>query len=215
MEFIDESISKYAEDHTNPESETLAKLNRDTWANVLIPRMLSGHMQGRILSMLSKIKAPQTILEIGTYTGYSAICLAEGLAPGGLLHTIDINEELEEMVLQYVEESGMSDKIKMHVGNAMEIIPALNASFDLVFIDADKENYSNYFDMVIDRMPIGGVLIADNVLWSGKVLQAKELEKDEETQALDAFNKKVHADPRVENVLFPVRDGLMVVRKKS
>lgn len=215
MEFIDESISKYAEDHTNPESETLAKLNRDTWANVLIPRMLSGHMQGRILSMLSKIKAPQTILEIGTYTGYSAICLAEGLAPGGLLHTIDINEELEEMVLQYVEESGMSDKIKMHVGNAMEIIPALNASFDLVFIDADKENYSNYFDMVIDRMPIGGVLIADNVLWSGKVLQAKELEKDEETQALDAFNKKVHADPRVENVLFPVRDGLMVVRKKA
>lgn len=214
MEFLNQRISDYAELHTAGESEVLQKLNRDTWANVLIPRMLSGHMQGRILAMLSKIHGPKTILEIGTYTGYSAICLAEGLADGGTLHTIDINEELEEMVKQYVAEAGMSDKIKMHVGNAVEIIPNLDASFDLVFIDADKENYSNYFDMVIDSMPSGGILIADNVLWSGKVLDESELNRDEETRALHEFNQKVHADHRVENVLLPVRDGLMVLRKK-
>lgn len=214
MEFINEAISKYAEDHTQHESDVLQQLNRDTWANVLIPRMLSGHMQGRILSMISKIHQPKTILEIGTYTGYSALCLAEGLAENGILHTIDINEELEEMVTSYINKAGMNEAIKMHVGNALEIIPNLEASFDLVFIDADKENYSNYYDMVIDRMPSGGLLIADNVLWSGKVLDSIQIEKDEETRALHQFNEKIHADERVENVLFPVRDGLMVVRKK-
>jgi caffeoyl-CoA O-methyltransferase len=214
MEFIDENISQYAEKYSEKESELLGELNRETWANVLIPRMLSGHMQGRILSMISKIHKPQTILEIGTYTGYSALCLAEGLRGGGRLHTIDINEELEEMVNRYIVKANMEDSITMHVGNAMDIIPKFKEEIDLVFIDADKENYSNYFDLVIDKMPSGGLLIADNVLWSGKVLDQNEIESDMETKALHEFSKKIHADGRVENVLFPVRDGLMVVRKK-
>lgn len=213
MEFISEELSKYAEDHTTPESDLLSKLNRDTWSNVLIPRMLSGHLQGRVLSMLSKIRRPKTILEIGTYTGYSALCLAEGLQDGGILHTIDINEELSDMITGYIAEAGMENKIKLHIGNALEIIPTLEENPDLVFIDADKENYSNYFDLVIDRMPSGGLIIGDNVLWSGKVLDPSELENDEETMALNAFNEKVNNDPRVENVLMPVRDGLMVIRK--
>ena len=213
MEFINEDITKYAEMYTSAENDTLKELNRETWTNVLVPRMLSGHMQGRILSLLSKLIQPKTILEIGTYTGYSALCLAEGLAEGGKLHTIDINEELEEMVNRYIDSAGMQNDIVLHIGNALDIIPKIDALFDLVFIDADKENYSNYFDLVIDQMPKGGVLIADNVLWSGKVLDEKALLNDEETSALSEFNKKVHADDRVENVLLPVRDGLMILRK--
>jgi predicted O-methyltransferase YrrM len=157
---------------------------------------------------------PKEILEIGTYTGYSALCLAEGLADGGVLHTIDINEELEDMVRGYIRKAGLEDNIKFHVGNAMDIIPTLNAWFDMVFIDADKENYSNYFDMVIDRLRPGGYIIADNVLWSAKVIDADIRAKDMETAALHAFNEKVHADKRVENILLPVRDGLMVIRKR-
>ena len=213
MEFLPEEIALYAERYTQAEPELLAELNRHTWANVLMPRMLSGHLQGRMLSMLSKLLQPKTILEIGTYTGYSAICLAEGLAKDGVLHTIDINEELEDMVRPYFDRSGYGNQISLHIGNALEIIPALEGTFDLVFIDADKENYGHYFDLVIDRMPSGGLVIADNVLWSGKVADEKEVLKDEETAALHAFNQKVMADPRVENVLFPVRDGLMLARK--
>ncbi len=214
MEFIDENLSAYAENHTSAESKLLAELNRETWAKVLIPRMLSGHIQGRLLSMFSKMIRPHEILEIGTYTGYSALCLAEGLADGGVLHTIDINEELEDMVKRYIHEAGMQENIKFHVGNALEIIPQLNSYFDLVFIDADKENYSNYYDMVIERMKPGAYIIADNVLWSGKVLDEKEIAHDDETRALHEFNEKIQNDSRVENILVPIRDGLMVIRKR-
>ncbi len=213
MEFLPEKLEQYVEDHTSPESEVLEALNRETQAKVLMPRMLSGHLQGRVLSTFSKMIQPKRILEIGTYTGYSALCLAEGLQEGGKLHTIDINEELEDMVLRYIQKAGYSEKIQMHVGDATQIIPALNESWDIVFIDADKENYSNYFDLTIDHLRPGGYIIADNVLWSGKVLEKID-PKDEETQALKDFNEKVLADERVENVLFPVRDGLMVCRKR-
>jgi caffeoyl-CoA O-methyltransferase len=213
MDFLSPELTAYVEAYTSPENEVLRKLNRDTNAHVLMPRMLSGHLQGRVLSMFSHMTKPKQVLEIGTYTGYSALCFAEGLQPGGVVHTIDINEELEEMIAAYIKEAGMQDKVKYYIGNALDIIKSIKGSFDLVFIDADKENYSNYFDMVIDRIPSGGYIIADNVLWSGKVLERSIIEKDAETRAIDAFNKKVHADTRVENVLFPIRDGLMVIRK--
>lgn len=214
MEFISEELSKYVENHSAPEPELLKKLNRSTWENVMMPRMLSGHLQGRVLSMLSKIHQPKNILEIGTYTGYSAICLAEGLAPGGQLYSIDVNEELENMVKEYWSQSPHASQMHFKLGNAMTIIPELNQKWDLVFIDADKENYANYFDLVIDSVNSGGLIIADNVLWSGKILIEKELEKDKETKAIDAYNKKVNQDSRVESVLFPIRDGLMICRKK-
>ena len=212
MEFIPENINQYACDHTQGENAVLAELNRETWAKVLIPRMLSGHLQGRALSMFSQMIQPKTILEIGTYTGYSAICLAEGLQKNGRLHTIDINEELKSMCELYFAKAGISKQIKLHTGNAMQIIPTIDAEFDLVFIDADKENYSNYFNLIIERMPIGGYIIADNVLWSGKVIEEVEI-RDVETQALIAFNKKMQESERVENLLLPIRDGLMVCRK--
>lgn len=214
MEFLPKNIDLYTEEHTEKESALLNALNRDTHLNVLQPRMLSGHIQGRILSMFSKMISPKCILEIGTYTGYAALCLAEGLSADGVLHTIDINEELEPRIRKYFDQSPYKSQLHLHIGNAMEIIPALNIQPNLVFIDADKENYSNYFDLLIDHLPKGAFIIADNVLWSGKVTDKKELEQDEETQALDSFNKKVQADERVDNVLFPVRDGLMVMRKK-
>jgi len=214
MEFIDEQLSAYAEKHTTAEPELLQKLNRDTYANVLIPRMLSGHLQGRILSMFSHMIQPKRILEIGTYTGYSALCLAEGLTPDGKLITMDINEELEDRVQRYINDSDYSSQIDFHVGNALEIIPTLEDELDLVFIDADKPNYSNYFDLVIDKLRTGGIIIADNVLWSAKVLDPEQLANDEDTKALHEFNEKMQQDSRVENVLMPVRDGLMVVRKK-
>ena len=212
MEFLPQKIDEYASSHTQVENTVLTELNRETWAKVLIPRMLSGHLQGRTLSMFSKMIQPKTILEIGTYTGYSAICLAEGLQENGRLHTIDINEELKSMCERYFEKAGISKKVKLHNGNAIQIIPNINAEFDLVFIDADKENYCNYFDLIIERIPIGGYIIADNVLWSGKVVEEVDT-KDIETQALIAFNKKIHESERVENLLLPIRDGLMVCRK--
>lgn len=214
MDFLDPKLEQYAEMHTTPENEVQQALNRETYANVLMPRMLSGHLQGRVLSMFSQMLRPRRILEIGTYTGYSALCMAEGLTDDGILHTIDINEELETMVRTHIAKAGFENKIQFHIGNAMQIVPALYETFDLVFIDADKENYSHYYDMVFDKLRTGGIIIADNVLWSGKVLDEKELAKDLETKALDQFNKKVHTDTRVENVLMPIRDGLMVVRKK-
>lgn len=214
MNFLAPEIEAYAETFTREEGEVLSALNRETWAKVLTPRMLSGHLQGQTLRMFSLMMRPQRILEVGTYTGYSAICLAEGLREGGKLFTIDINEELHEMVQRYVEQAGMSDRVEAIIGNAREIIPTLEGPFDLVFIDADKENYSTYFDLVIDRMTAGGFIIADNVLWSGKVLQP-DSELDRETIALKDFARKLKDDPRVETVLLPIRDGLLVARKVS
>ncbi len=210
MEFIGEELQAYVQKHTTEESELLKRIDRETHANVLMPRMLSGHLQGRVLSMLSKIANPKTILEIGTYTGYSAICLAEGIKKGGTLITLDINEELEERVRGYFSEANLNDIIDYRIGNALDIIPTLSNRFDLIFIDADKINYCNYYDLVIDKMNEGGMILADNVLWSGKVLSAQP---DKDTRAIIEFNRKVTDDSRVENVLFPVRDGLMVIRK--
>ena len=212
MDIIDESIQRYAEQHTSPESELLRKINRDTHAKVTMPRMLSGHLQGRFLAMVSQMIRPHRILEIGTYTGYSALCLAEGLPPGGTVVTIDINEELEDKVRTYFKESGLADRIDYRIGDAATIIPSLGGQFDLVFIDADKENYSRYFDLVIDHVREGGIILADNVLWSGKVLQEKP---DKDTRAIIAFNRKIQEDRRVENILLPIRDGILMIRKVS
>lgn len=212
MDLINESIQYYAEQHTSSESDLLKKIDRDTHAKVLMPRMLSGHLQGRVLSMISHMIRPQRILEIGTYTGYSAVSLAEGLQDGGKLITIDINEELEDRVRDYFAASSYGNKIDYKIGNAVEVIPALNETFDLVFIDADKERYSVYFDLVIDKVRNGGFILADNVLWSGKVLDKKP---DKDTRAILEFNTKIQDDPRVENVLLPIRDGIMLMRKVS
>lgn len=212
MEFLDPKIDSYVTAHTSAESEVLKKLNRETHAKIMMPRMLSGHLQGQVLRMLSFMIRPEHILEIGTYTGYSALCLAEGLAEGGKLHTIDINEELETMVRRFIDEAGMTSKINYHIGNALDIIPTINETFDLVFIDADKENYSKYYDLVFDKVKRGGFIIADNVLWSGKVIM-DAAKMDVDTKAICDFNDKVMNDPRVANVLFPIRDGLMVARK--
>jgi len=213
MEFLPEDIEQYVIAHSEPEPEHLYDLNRKTHLKVLQPRMLSGHVQGRVLSMLSHMIRPKRVLEIGTYTGYSAMCFAEGLADGGEIHTIDINEELEEIIRTHLEIAGLTDKIHLHFGDATEIIEKMEGSFDLVFIDADKTNYSRYYDLIIDRIPSGGYILADNVLWSGKVIDEKEVEKDADTKAIVAFNQKVQNDDRVQNVLFPVRDGIMVIRK--
>ena len=213
MDFLSHEIEAYVEKYTQPESEVLKELNRDTNANVMTPRMLSGHLQGQVLMMLSKMIRPKIILEIGTYTGYSAICLAQGLELGGVLHTIDINEELESMVKKYFQKAGLLNTIRLHTGNAINIVPAIEGPVDIVFIDADKENYSNYYDLVFDKVRTGGYIIADNVLWSGNVVKP-ENEMDEETKALVNYSEKINADDRVENVLLPVRDGLMIARKK-
>jgi caffeoyl-CoA O-methyltransferase len=210
MDIINPDIQQYAERQTTPEGPVLKELNRFTHANVLMPRMLSGHLQGRLLSMISHMIRPRAILEIGTYTGYSALCLAEGLADGGKLVTIDINEELEGQVRAYFAKAGFQERIELLIGNAQQIIPSLDLKFDLVFIDADKENYGRYFDLVIDKLNLNGFILADNVLWSGKVVKPNP---DKDTRAIDDFNKKVQADPRVENVLLPVRDGIMLIRR--
>lgn len=213
MEFISPDLQAYVEAHSDEETALLAGLNRDTYTKVMMPRMLSGHLQGRMLSMLSHMIQPRCILEIGTYTGYSAICMAEGLAENGKLITLDINEELEAMVRDYFERAGVSEKMDYRIGNAMELIPEIDDILDLVFIDADKKNYTNYFNLVFEKVRPGGFIIADNVLWSGKVVQT-EKKTDKDTQAILDFNRFVQEDDRVENVLFPVRDGLMVIRKK-
>lgn len=213
MNFIDEKLEEYVVKHSSQESDVLYDLNRQTHINVLQPRMLSGHIQGRVLSMLSHMIQPKRILEIGTYTGYAAICLAEGLQKNGQLITIDKNYELEEMANSYFEKAEMQNQIEMIVGDATEIIPQLDKAFDLVFIDADKTNYLNYYNLIIDDLPKNSYIIADNVLWSGKVLDEKEM-NDPDTKALNIFNEKIQDDSRVENVLFPIRDGLMVIRKK-
>lgn len=212
MKFLVEEIEEYSAAHTEEESALLKSLNRDTHANILSPRMLSGHMQGRFLSMISRMIRPDRILEIGTYTGYSGICFCEGLNPGGKLITIDVNEELESFTRRYFDQSPFKDQIDYRIGNALDIIPSLTDTFDLVFIDADKINYSSYFNLCLEKVRPGGFLIADNVLWSGKVVeQLKKVDKD--TQALLDFNRMVHEDPRVSNILLPIRDGLMILQK--
>jgi len=210
MDFIDPKLGRYAEGHTSSETDLLKRINRNTHANVLMPRMLSGQLQGRFLAMISNMVKPKSILEIGTYTGYSAICLAEGLGSKGKLTTIDINEELKLSVEGYFEEAGFDGVMDYRIGNALEIIPKLSGPYDLVFIDADKENYARYYDLVFNLVPLGGYILADNVLWSGKVLDEHP---DKDTRAILEFNSKVQNDSRVENVLLPVRDGIMIVRK--
>lgn len=212
MEFISPDLQAYAEKFTSTEPTVLSELNRETWEKVAYPRMLSGHIQGRMLSFFSKMLRPHRILEVGTYTGYSAICLAEGLAQGGSIDTIDINAELQEMVLRYFRKAGIADVAWMHVGDARQIILGLDGPYDLVFIDADKENYCNYLDLVLPKLRSGGVILADNVLWSGKVLDTAVT--DNETQGLRDFVKKVAARSDLEFVLLPVRDGIMAVMKK-
>lgn len=211
MEFIDERLSAYSENFSEKESDLLKELNRETNLKVNSPRMLSGHIQGRLLSFLSKMQQPELILEIGTYTGYSALCLAEGLKENGKLITIDPNEETNAFAQRYFNRSPLKDKIKLITGQAGSVIPELNQQIDLVFIDADKKNYAVYFDLVIDKVKKGGLIIADNVLWSGKVI---EHEMDKDTLAIHDFNKKVSADDRIETLLLPVRDGLMLMRKR-
>jgi caffeoyl-CoA O-methyltransferase len=214
MEFIAENLQQYCDNHTSPEGDVLKQLNRDTHANVLQPRMLSGHFQGRLLSMISHMVKPQTILEIGTYTGYSAICLAEGLAKGGKLITIDVNAEREGMVNAYIDTAGMKHCIQHIIGDAINIVKTLSHTYDLVFIDADKQNYIRYYEMAIERLSPGGYILIDNVLWSGKVLDQDAVQKDKETEILHQLNELIQNDTRVENILLPVRDGLMLVRKK-
>ena len=211
MQFIPEALDEYVVNHSEKEPELLQKLYKETYQKVLQPRMLSGHYQGRLLSMLSKLIHPKNILEIGTYTGYSALCLCEGLQKGGSLHTIDINEELEDLQHKYFDASGYGNQITQHIGDALQIIPTLNIDFDLVFIDADKPNYSNYFNLLIEKLPKGAVILSDNVLWSGKVIK-KLNPKDISTKALLEYNKLLAEDPRVETVLLPIRDGLTISR---
>ena len=213
MDFLDPKIEEYALKYCDPESDLLNELNRQTHLKIMQPRMLSGHLQGRILSSYSKAINPNYILEIGTYTGYSALCLAEGLTTNGILHTIDMNAELAPFTQNFIDKSEFNNKIKFHIGDALKIIPNIDLKWDLVFIDADKENYSNYFDLVIEQVRNGGWIIADNVLWSGKVLEPTN-KNDFETQSLKNFNEKVKSDTRVSNLLLPVRDGMMIMIKK-
>ena len=211
MHFISEELESYIENHSQQEPELLAALNRETHQKILQPRMLSGHFQGRVLSMLSKLIRPMRILEIGTYTGYAALCLCEGMQKNGSLDTIDINEELESIQKKYFDLSPWKNQIRQHIGDAIEIIPTLDKKYDLVFIDADKENYLNYFDLIVPIMNVGGIILSDNVLWSGKVLETPD-PRDLSTTILLEYNKKINEDSRVETVLLPIRDGLTVSR---
>ncbi|WP_086478011.1 MULTISPECIES: O-methyltransferase [Arenibacter] len=211
MHFLSAQLQQYITDHSQPEPEILQRLTRETHLKVIQPRMITGHFQGRVLSMISKIKSPKNILEIGTYTGYSAICLAEGLPVDGRLHTIDVNEELNAMQRRYFEESGFGDQIIQHTGDALEIIPTLDTTFDLVFIDAEKSSYDHYFEAALKKCKSGSLILSDNVLWSGKVIAPLQA-KDKATKTLLDYNKKLKEDPRVETVLLPIRDGLTLSR---
>ncbi|TWO33198.1 O-methyltransferase [Seonamhaeicola sediminis] len=212
MHFIPDKLDNYVVSHSENEPELLQQLNRETCQKILQPRMLSGHYQGRLLSMISKLVKPKNILEIGTYTGYSALCLAEGMQTSGKLHTIDINEELYDFQRKYFDKSGYGSQMIQHLGNALEIIPLLNITFDLVFIDADKGNYPNYYELIIDKLNPGGIILSDNVLWSGKVIEELKLD-DVDTKALIQYNKMLKEDTRIETVILPIRDGLTISRK--
>lgn len=213
MNLLSESIEKYIDHHSSPEDEILYALYRETNVKIDHPRMLSGAVQGQFLKMMAQIMQAKSILEIGTYTGYSAICLARGMRSDGMLHTIDIKEELFDIAHKYIVKAGLEDRVTQHIGDALDIIPTLDEAFDLVFIDADKNNYPLYLDLVIDKLNAGGLIIADNVLWSGKVVE-KIQNEDKDTPGVLEFNKKVQNDERLENVLLPLRDGLMLARKK-
>lgn len=212
MALIPQEIINYAEKHSEAEPLILQKLRKETWQKVLGPRMLSGHLQGRLLAMISKIVQPKNILEIGTYTGYATICLSEGLAENGSVHTIDNNEELVNFQRKHFNLTNFSTQIIQHTGNALDIIPQLTQSFDLVFIDADKTNYSQYFDVIIDKVNSGGIILTDNVLWGGKVIK-KIKKNDFDSQAIYDYNLKIIADKRVESILLPFRDGISITRK--
>lgn len=213
MDFLPKHINFYAEQHTAPESVLLQDLNRETYLKVLYPRMVSGHYQGRLLSFFANMVRPLRILEVGTYTGYSTICLAEGLAENGKIFTIEKNPELEYIARKYWQKAGIEAQIALHIGDALDIIPTLAETWDLVFLDADKENYVNYYPIILKQVRKGGIILADNVLWSGKVADT-ETHSDKDTISIDRFNKMVLADPSVECVLLPVRDGIMMIRKK-
>jgi len=212
MNFLNDQLYKYIEDHSGKEDEILHQLFRETHLKIMHPRMLSGWTQGQFLQMMASLIQAENILEIGTYTGYSAICLARGLKENGQLITIDIKEELYDFAHKYFVKAGLENRIKQHIGNAIEIIPQLKQTFDLVFIDADKDNYPQYLDLVMDKIRPGGLIIADNVLWSGKVIEEIK-EDDRDTPAVIEFNKKVQNHPQLQNVLVPLRDGLMIARK--
>jgi caffeoyl-CoA O-methyltransferase len=211
MELLSAQLNEYLLQHTSAESEVLKKLDRETHLKVLQARMLSGHYQGRVLAMFSQLLRPQHILEIGTYTGYSALCLAEGLTESGKLYTLEVNEEFESLIQKYIHLANLSHKIELIIGNALQIIPTLAITFDLVFIDADKLNNANYYDLVIDKVRPNGIILVDNVLWDGKILASHS---DKKTIAIQAFNQKIQSDERVENLILPIRDGLFVIRKK-
>ena len=211
MHFISQELEDYIEQHSEKEPALLAALNKETYQKILLPRMLSGHFQGRVLSMLSKLIRPLNILEIGTYTGYSALCLCEGMQENGQLHTIDIKEELVDFQRKHFDKSPWGNQIIQHLGEAVTIIPTLDVKFDLVFIDADKDNYLNYFELILPKMKKGGIILSDNVLWSGKVLEPLH-PNDESTKVLMEYNKVLATDSRVETVLLPIRDGLTVSR---
>jgi len=213
LHFIPEALDNYVVSHSEDEPELLQQLHRETYQKILQPRMLSGHFQGRVLSMISKLVNPKNILEIGTYTGYSALCLAEGMQRDGALHTIDVNEELCDFQRKYFDKSDYGNQIHQHLGSAIDIIPSLDTTFDLIFIDADKGNYVNYFNLIIDKLNPGGIILSDNVLWSGKVLDTTFKKDDTATPALIAYNALLKEDPRIETVLLPIRDGLTISRK--
>lgn len=213
MHFLPEKIDDYIIEHSEKEPELLQQLTRETYQKILQPIMLSGPYQGRVLSMISKLIQPKTILELGTFTGYSTLCLAEGLQTNGEIHTIDINEELVDFQRKYFDKSPYSKQIHQYLGNALDIIPTLNKSFDLIFIDADKPNYVNYFHLIIDKMKTGSIILSDNVLWHGKVIETID-EKDTSTKAILNYNNLLKTDKRIETVVLPIRDGLTISRKK-
>ncbi|RED47161.1 putative O-methyltransferase YrrM [Winogradskyella eximia] len=213
MYFLPENLDKYVVDHSEQEPKLLQQLTRETYQKVLQPIMLSGPYQGRVLSMISKLIRPKSILELGTFTGYATLCLAEGLDKDGELHTIDINEELVDFQRKYFDKSNFGSQIIQHTGSALDILPQLNQTFDLIFIDADKPNYSNYFHLIIDKLNPGGIILSDNVLWHGKVVEPLD-EKDKSTKAVLDYNILLKNDERIETVLLPIRDGLTISRKK-
>lgn len=213
VNFLPAEIEEYALKNSDAESDVLRQLSRETHLNTTLPQMLSGHLQGLFLQFISKMLRPKNILELGTFTGYSAICLAQGLLPGGKLHTIEANEEFKEIILHYIKKANLQDKIQLHIGQIVNILPSLKEEFDLVFIDADKENYSTYYDLIFHKVKQGGIIIADNMLWSGKILNSP-MKMDMETKSLYEYSQKIQSDSRVENMLLPLRDGLMIARKQ-